>query len=147
MAAGNFEIALRHVLVHEGGYVNHPKDPGGETNYGITRRTARAHGYTGSMRTIPMSKVREIYRKGYWETIKGDALPAGLDYAVFDFAVNSGPGRAVPFLCRTLGVSERTAMNSLILTEANKQNTSATIRGLCSRRLAWLKGLKNWYTF
>lgn len=147
MASQNFQAALERVLQSEGGYVWHPKDPGGETNYGVTRRTARAHGYTGSMRSIPMSKVREIYRTGFWDVVKGDALPAGLDYAVFDFTVNSGPGRSVPFLCRTLGISERTRMDSLTLAEANKQNTATTIRGLCSRRLTWLKRLKNWRTF
>jgi lysozyme family protein len=70
--------------------VNNPKDPGGETNYGITKATARSHGYTGNMHDIPMSVVERIYRESYWKGC--DALPAGVDLCVFDFAVNSGPG-------------------------------------------------------
>ncbi len=130
MAADNYRACLDHVLRSEGGYVNHPKDPGGETKYGITRRTARAHGYHGSMRTIPMSVVEGIYRKGFWDAIKGDSLPAGLDLAVFDFAVNSGPSRAKHFAA---------TLQSLPVDEA--------ISELCHRRLAWLKTRKTWRTF
>lgn len=144
---GNFEPALKHVLVHEGGYVNHPKDPGGETNYGITKRTARAHGYTGSMRSIPMSVVRSIYRKSYWGRINGDALPAGVDYAVFDFAVNSGPGRAIPFLQRAIGVKANGSIGPMTLAAVERVGPREAIQRLCASRLAWLKTLKNWRTF
>jgi lysozyme family protein len=130
MAIGNFERCLREVLHHEGGYVNDPQDPGGETNYGVTKRTARAHGYNGSMKSIPMSVVERIYRVGFWDGIKADHLPSGLDLAVFDFAVNSGPSRARSFL--------------LML---DKQDTSAAIRQLCMKRLAWLKTLKTFRRF
>jgi lysozyme family protein len=144
---GNFETALKHVLIDEGGYVNHPKDPGGETNYGITKRTARAHGYTGSMRSIPMSVVRTIYRKSYWDRVNGDALPAGVDYAVFDFAVNSGPGRAIPFLQRAVGVPSDGQIGPVTLDAVTRKGSEAVIKRLCQSRLAWLKKLKTWRTF
>lgn len=124
MAASNFETALQLVLKHEGGWVNHPNDPGGETNHGITKATALAHGYTGPMRSIPMYVVREIYRKSYWDMIDGDILPKGLDYCVFDYAVNSGVSRA------------RRALAS-----------HRTIDAICDERMRFLKGLRTWGTF
>lgn len=144
---GNFETALKHVLIDEGGYVNHPKDPGGETNYGITKRTARAHGYTGSMRSIPMSVVRTIYRKSYWDRVNGDALPAGVDYAVFDFCVNSGPGRAIPFLQRVVGVKQNGSIGPITLAAVDRVGPREAIQRLCANRLAWLKTLGTWRTF
>ena len=143
----NFDIALRHVLVHEGGYVNHPSDPGGETNFGITRATARAHGYAGSMRSIPMATVKAIYRKGFWDKVKGDELPAGVNYAVFDFAVNSGPGRAIPFLQRAVGVPSDGRIGLATFEAVRRKGPETVIRDLCRSRLAWLKTLRTWRTF
>ena len=91
----NFERALSLVLEHEGGYVDHPRDPGGATNLGITLDTLSS--WLGRVATkadvlaLKVSDVGPIYRRRYWDTIEGDELPDGLDYAVFDFAVNSGP--------------------------------------------------------
>jgi lysozyme family protein len=122
LSTENYAACLRIILQNEGGYVNNPKDPGGETNYGITKRTARDHGYTGNMHDIPMSVVERIYRESYWKGC--DALPAGVDLCVFDFAVNSGPGRA-------WGVYK----------------TAKTINGICDERLRFLRGLSTWATF
>lgn len=130
MAANNFERCLKEVLRQEGGYVHDPQDPGGETNYGVTKRTARAHSYNGSMKSIPMSVVERIYRAGYWDAVKADDLPAGLDLAVFDFAVNSGPSRALAFL-KTV----------------DRKETSTAIRQLCMKRLAWLRDLRTFRRF
>ncbi len=147
MAKQSYESALSAVLAHEGGYVNHPADPGGETNYGITRRTARAHGYAGSMRSIPMSVVRAIYRKGFWDAMRCDELPVGIDYAVFDFAVNSGTGSPTPFLCRAIGIPERASITQSVIDAAHKADPAAVVRKLCADRLAWLKRRKIWRTF
>lgn len=130
MAADNYAKCLQKVLEYEGGYVNHPRDPGGETNYGVTVKVARAHGYTGPMRSIPMSVVREIYRKGYWNTVMGDRLAVGVDLAVFDFGVNSGPARAMRYLKSAAGGS-------------NIQ----TIRNLCAARLGFVRALGTFATF
>lgn len=102
----NFKDSLALVLKHEGGYVNHPKDPGGETNYGVTKATAVKFGYTGDMKEIPLSVVEEIYEKGYWRAINGDALPDALRHHVFDAAVNSGPVRAIKWLQQALGTKD-----------------------------------------
>ncbi len=115
----DFERAILKVLRHEGvefdpdgrpvpgrtGYVNHPDDPGGETNYGITRRVAIENGYAGPMRDIPYSKVLDIYRRRYWDDLRGDEI---LDQAIaeelFDTGVNCGMHVVKKFLQRTLNV-------------------------------------------
>lgn len=98
----NFDTCLREVLKHEGGFVNHPKDPGGMTNLGVTKATYEAWvGHSVSeaiMRGLTLQHVRVLYKTRYWDAIKGDDLPAGVDLCVFDFAINAGPARAVRYL-------------------------------------------------
>jgi lysozyme family protein len=103
----DFGKALDRVLVYEGGYSNHPRDPGGETNKGIIKRVydgyRRSKGLEPrSVRKITDEELREIYRTQYWDAIQGDRLPAGVDLAVFDGAVNSGPGQSAKWLQRAL---------------------------------------------
>ena len=116
----NFEKALALVLKHEGGFVNHPQDPGGATNKGITLRVyedfiqdvvdSSALVTEEDLKNIPDEDVAEIYKTRYWDKIMGDDLPDGIDFALFDFAVNSGPARAVKelqkifFECKTDGI-------------------------------------------
>ena len=94
----NYNECLKIILMHEGGYVNHPKDPGGETNLGVTKRVYEEWGGTKEMKDLTVEDVEPIYKKNYWDKIKGDDLPDGLDLCVFDFGVNAGPGRAAKFL-------------------------------------------------
>lgn len=104
-----FDAALAEVLRHEGGYVNHPSDPGGRTNRGVTQRTWEQ--WTGKkaseaeMRALTVDQVRPLYRKNYWDEVRGDDLPPALALCVFDFAVNAGPSRAARFLQRMVGAS------------------------------------------
>lgn len=101
----NYEHCLELILHHEGGYVNHPKDPGGETNLGVTKRVYEEWGGTKDMKDLTVEDVAPIYEKNYWGRVKGDDLPAGLDLCVFDFAVNAGPGRAAKYLQRMIGTT------------------------------------------
>ena len=101
----NFDKCLETILHHEGGYVNHPKDPGGETNLGVTKRVYQEHGGTKDMKDLLVEDVAPIYKKGYWDKMKGDDLPSGLDLCVFDFGVNAGPGRAAKFLQQMIGTT------------------------------------------
>ena len=101
----NYDKCLETILHHEGGYVNHPKDPGGETNLGVTKRVYQEHGGTKDMKNLLVEDVAPIYKKGYWDKIKGDDLPGGLDLCVFDFGVNAGPGRAAKFLQQMIGTT------------------------------------------
>jgi|TARA_R110001592_G_scaffold119802_2_gene323300 lysozyme family protein len=101
----NYDKCLETILHHEGGYVNHPKDPGGETNLGVTKRVYEEHGGTKDMKDLIVEDVAPIYKKGYWDKMKGDDLPGGLDLCVFDFGVNAGPGRAAKFLQQMIGTT------------------------------------------
>ena len=99
----NYDKCLETILHHEGGYVNHPKDPGGETNLGVTKRVYEEFGGTKDMKELTVEDVAPIYKKGYWDKMKGDDLPGGLDLCVFDFGVNAGPGRAAKYLQTQIG--------------------------------------------
>ena len=99
----NYNKCLETILHHEGGYVNHPKDPGGETNLGVTKRVYEEFGGTKDMKDLTVEDVAPIYKKGYWDKMKGDELPNGLDLCVFDFGVNAGPGRSAKYLQTMIG--------------------------------------------
>lgn len=105
----NFQAALAHVLKHEGGYSDHPSDPGGATNFGITHQVLAA--YRGvervsreDVKALTRSEAAAIYRARYWNTCRCDDLPPGLDLLVFDCAVNQGAGRAARFLQQAVQV-------------------------------------------
>lgn len=106
VAEDAFSRALAETLIHEGGYVNHPKDPGGRTNLGVTQRVWEA--WTGKssneaeMRSLTREMVAPLYRKNYWDAVRADDMPAGIALCVFDFGVNSGPPRAITYLQRAL---------------------------------------------
>jgi lysozyme family protein len=106
VASNSFSVAIERVLSHEGGYTNYPSDPGGETNWGITSRTAARWGYKGDMRFLPREKAVEIYENEYWLGTKCDLLPFPLSFQLFDAAVNSGPTQAIKWLQRSLGVDD-----------------------------------------
>lgn len=96
-----FDFALHNVLNHEGGYVNDPRDPGGETNLGISKRA-----YPNvDIKNLTVSQASEIYRKDYWEPIKGDQLPPSLAIFCLDTAVNMGVQRAIMLLQEACGVT------------------------------------------
>jgi len=98
----NFKLALDHVLKSEGGFVHHKLDPGGMTNLGCTKAVWEEYvGHPVSeadMRALTPELVSPLYKRKYWDKVAGDDLPSGLDYAVFDAAINSGPGRAAKWL-------------------------------------------------
>lgn len=102
-----FPACLKIVLKHEGGYVNHPKDPGGRTNLGVTQRVWEdwigRKATEQEMRSLTVDMVAPLYRKNYWDKVRGRDLPAGLDLHVFDFSVNAGPARAIRYLQMMVG--------------------------------------------
>lgn len=139
----NIEQALKLLLRHEGGYVDHPSDPGGATNHGITERVARQHGYTGHMSDLPLSVATSIYRKQYWAMIKADNLPAALRFHVFDAAVNSGNVQAIKWLQRAAGVKEDGIIGPVTLRAA----LSVSPAKYSAMRLRFMTDLKTWPTF
>jgi lysozyme family protein len=146
----NFEFALAHVLKHEGGYVNHPADPGGMTNLGVTKRVWEE--WVGhqvdekTMRSLTPEMVAPLYKKKYWDKVKGDNLPSGVDYVVFDAAVNSGPGRAAKWLQACVGVEQDGGIGPKTLA-AVKAFKGDLIGDYNKRRLSFLTDLPHWGTF
>jgi lysozyme family protein len=151
MAAANYDASLARVLKHEGGYTNHLSDPGGPTNFGITihdyRRYINASGTAADVRAMKLADAAKIYRARYWHALRCDELPAGLDYAVFDYGVNSGTGRAAKVMQRLVGTGHGTAMTDAVIAAARKASPSGLIARLCDERLAFLKSLKTWPVF
>lgn len=151
MVAANYDASLARVLKHEGGYTNHPSDPGGPTNFGITihdyRRYIKASGTAADVRNMPLADAAKIYRARYWHALRCDDLPAGLDYAVFDYGVNSGIGRAARVMQRLLNVGQGTSMTDAVIAAVRKTSAVALIEKLCDERMAFLKSLRTWPVF
>jgi len=151
MAHSTYDAALARLLVHEGGYSNHPSDPGGPTNFGITIADYRQYvkpGATASdVRAMHVDQAKAIYRARYWDAMRCDELPTGLDYAVFDFGVNSGNGRAVKFLQQLLGLEPSGRMTDATVAAAARRDAADLAARLCDARLAFLKRLNTWAVF
>lgn len=152
MATSTYDEALRRVLAHEGGYANHPSDPGGPTNYGITladfRRYVKPDAGAQDVRAMSVAQAKAIYRSKYWNALKCDRLPAGVDYAVFDYGVNSGLGRAAKVLRALVGVgSAASHVDEATLARAAGRDPAVLIAALCDERMAFLKRLKTWPVF
>jgi len=147
-----FAACVAEVLRHEGGYVDHLRDPGGCTNRGITRRTLegwRREAVTcDNVRALSEAEARAIYRAHYWNAVHGDELPAGIDLAVFDAAVNSGRRRAALWLQGALAVWPDGVIGPQTLRAARAAKDRADVIGrICNLRLAFLQGLPHWPEF
>lgn len=154
MSQSEFERSLKAVLVHEGGYANHPADPGGATMKGVTQRVydafrRRRRLEVQNVREISEIEIQMIYRVQYWNEIRGDDLPAGVGYAVFDAAVNSGPRRAVVWLQRALGANlvDGQLGEATLALVANHPDHDRLIADMLALRLAFMKALKTWKHF
>jgi len=147
----NFQKSLEAVLKHEGGFVNHPSDPGGMTNLGCTKAVWEE--WVGhpvdekTMRNLTPQDVAPLYKAKYWNKVSGDALPAGVDYAVFDCAINSGPGRAAKFLQEVVGVTADGAIGPGTLKAVAAHNPKEVAEKFNHRRLMFLQSLPTWGTF
>lgn len=129
----NFSAALKFTLAYEGGWSDHPKDPGGATMKGITLATFRrwVPGATKThLRNISAENVANIYRADYWNTVSGDSLAAGVDLVTFDAGVNSGPARAKKWLLASSGGPDH-----------------ETVKKICAKRLGFMRSLAIWKTF
>jgi lysozyme family protein len=152
MAAWTYDEALRRVLAHEGGYSNHPADPGGPTKYGITihdyRRYVKRDATAADVRAMSKDEAKAIYRRRYWDALRCDELPAGLDYSVFDYGVNSGIGRSGKVLRRLLGLPANAhTVTDEVLARVAARDPAEMIEALNAERLAFLKRLKTWPVF
>jgi lysozyme family protein len=151
MAASSYDEALRRLLVHEGGYTNHPADPGGPTNFGITiydyRKYVKPNATAADVRAMKLDDAKAIYRAKYWDAQRCDELPAGVDYAVFDYGVNSGIGRSQKVLQRCLGVAADGKIGDETIRAARAANARQLTAAICDERLRFLQGLRTWPVF
>lgn len=155
----NMEVSMTWMLGWEGGFVNHKKDPGGATNKGVTQRVYdNFRGRKGlgrqSVKLITTDEVTEIYVMQYWRPARCDDLPAGLDYAVFDFAVNSGVSRAAKELQRLVNVKMDGIIGDETLRAVHSVDVVELIEAYCAARLAFVKRIRHkvtkellWKTF
>lgn len=127
----NFERCLAETLAHEGGWADHPLDPGRATMKGVTIGTFA--GFKGrkvskaELRAISDAELRAIYRNGYWDKVRGDELPAGLDMVAFDGSVNSGPARGARWVQQSLGVTVDGKVGPETIAYARASNASLAI--------------------
>lgn len=139
----NFDACLAHTLAHEGGYINHPHDPGGETNMGISKRSYPRE----DIRNMTRARAAEIYRRDFWDPIRGDDLPAGLDLVAFDAAVNSGVSRGAKWLQEALRVTADGKIGPQTISAALISDHPEVISRACDRRMMFLRAIKTWPTF
>jgi lysozyme family protein len=150
MAKSNFPKILDEVYLHEGGYVDHPRDPGGATNLGITHKTLAD--WLGrpvtkdDVRNITREQSEAIYRENYWDKVKGDNLPYGLDLVAMDGAVNSGPSRGAKWLQKGLGVKADGRIGPQTIAASWVAEVSS-IELSCDARMSFLRGLRHWDAF
>lgn len=147
----NFDACLRLTLRHEGGFVNNPRDPGGMTNLGVTKRTWED--WTGrpateaDMRSLTEEDVKPLYHKRFWKAVRGEELPDGIDFCVFDCAVNSGPGKAVRMLQSAIGVKADGIIGKRTIDASFAVPLQSLIDDYTGLRLAFLQTLSHFPTF
>jgi len=149
----NFDHCLEKLFIHEGGFVNHPSDPGGMTNLGVTIRVWEEWvGHPVSekeMRKLTPIMVGPLYKRKYWDACHADELISGLDYAVFDLSVNSGVGRAIKLLQSVVGATPDGGYGSITnaLVKKAEQEPVKLIEDYCAKRLDFLQSLKAFPVF
>jgi len=147
----NFEQSLIYLLKHEGGYVHHSRDPGGRTNRGVTQRAWEE--YIGrkvdeqEMRNLTVDEITPFYKTRYWNLVRGDELPFGVDYCVFDVAVNSGVNRAIRFLQLASGVVADGMIGPGTMNKIAKADPKELIKKICNERREFLYRLETFDTF
>jgi len=150
---GNFTACYDASRISEGGYVNRPTDNGGPTNFGVTQRSYNAYRQREGkplrdVRQIEQAEVRAIYQVDHWDECKCDLLPKGLDFAVFDFSLNSGPGRSIKYLQKTVGAKADGNIGPLTIKAVQahvaKFGVHETINDVCDVRLQYMRGLDDW---
>mgnify|MGYP000117872758 CR=1 FL=1 len=155
MTNHRFCRALNIMFPHEGGFVNHKNDPGGATKYGITHKTlALWRGLKSvsvqDVKNLFRSEAADIYKARYWDVCRCDDLPGGVAYAVYDFAVNSGPRTSIKHLQRSLGFVGKDVdgyIGGFTLKAVNRADPKKLINKMCDSRLSFMQKLRNWKSF
>ena len=147
----NFEECMARLLDHEGGYVNHPSDPGGETNLGVTRAVYEQYAgrqvMDGEMQGLTHDDVYPIYKENYWDRVRGDELPSGVDWSVFDWGVNSGTSRSAKALQRIVGVEQDGGIGPMTLQAVAEMEEAEIIEQMHYVREKFYRSLSTFDTF
>lgn len=147
----NWKQAFDLMLKSEGGYVHHPSDPGGRTNLGVTQATWENWIGRGSdeaeMRGLTPEKVEPMYKKKYWDAVRGDELPVGLDYLMFDFAVNAGAGRAIKTLQTAVGITPDGGFGPMTMATVQAVDPNELIERFSQAKENFYRSLTTFATF
>jgi lysozyme family protein len=147
----NWEQAFKQMLASEGGYVNHPSDPGGMTNLGVTKRVweewVGRESNEKEMRSLTPEMVAPLYKRKFWDACKCDDLPTGVDYLVFDFAVNAGPGRSAKILQTAVGVPADGGIGPVTLAAVKAQDPEELIEKFSQAKEDFYRSLNTFDTF
>ena len=138
-----FERCLVHILAHEGGYSVNPRDPGGETKYGISKRAYPEI----NIASLTIERAKEIYKADYWRPLSADDLPAGVALQAFDFGVNAGVSRSAKLLQRIAGVPEDGKVGPKTIAAIGKMEPSQVISRFTAGRMDHYRALSAWSTF
>ena len=147
----NFDKCLEMLLKHEGGFVNHPRDPGGMTNLGVTKKVYEK--WMGrevteqEMRDLTPEMVAPIYKKNYWDKVRGDDLPSGVDWCAFDWAVNSGAGRPAKAIQSVVGATQDGAIGPKTLAAVEAHSAAEIIESVFATRQRFYESLKTFDAF
>lgn len=142
-----FNDIFERLMKHEGGYVNHPSDPGGETMWGVTKRVANAHGYYGDMRNLPKALAKQITEKSYYKAVQGDQLDRLIAWQLTDAAYNHGNRQAVKFLQRAVGASVDGLIGDRTLSAVAAMDKNDVILLFNAERIEFYTGLRGWISF
>jgi len=147
----NFDKCLEMLLHHEGGFVDHPKDPGGMTNLGVTKavydKWIGRESTEAEMRALTPGDVAPIYRKNYWDKVRGDDLPGGVDWCAFDWAVNSGSKRPAKAIQKSVGATQDGAIGPMTLQAVANEEPRKIIEAVYHTRQRFYERLKTFEHF
>lgn len=139
----NFDSAFEALVGHEGGHVDHPDDPGGETKYGISKRSYPDVNIAG----LTLDDAKAIYRRYYWDRVKSDELPSELRFLLFDAAVNAGVAQSIKWLQRAVGARDDGVIGPITLAAIESKNAHKIARKFLGQRLKHMTDLKHWDQF
>lgn len=147
----NWDSAFKMMLASEGGYVNHPSDPGGMTNLGVTKRVweewVGRESNEKEMRSLTPEMVEPLYKRKFWDACKCDDLPSGIDYLVFDFAVNAGVGRSAKILQTAVGATPDGGIGPMTLASVNAIPEAELIEKFSQAKEDFYRSLNTFETF
>lgn len=139
----NFDDAFKDLIGHEGGYIHHPRDPGGETKYGITRRSYPNE----DIRGMTLDRAKAIYRRDFWDAVRGDEMPYPVAFNVFDGAVNSGVRTSARWLQQAVGTRPDGIIGPITMTAIHAAHPDRTVARYNGIRLQFMTDLSTWGDF